>query len=39
MDGTEFQIGDRIFCDQHRATIRFVGQVPPTNGKIIMFTV
>ncbi|RUS78055.1 hypothetical protein EGW08_014194 [Elysia chlorotica] len=32
VDGTQFQVGDRIFCDQHRATVRFVGEVPPTNG-------
>ncbi|GFS08897.1 tubulin-specific chaperone E-like [Elysia marginata] len=32
LDGTQFQVGDRIYCDQHRATIRFIGKVPPTNG-------
>ncbi|GFN82844.1 tubulin-specific chaperone e-like [Plakobranchus ocellatus] len=31
-DGIELLIGDKIFCDQHRATIRFIGEVPPTNG-------
>lgn len=32
LDGTEIQVGDKIFCDQHRATIRYIGEVPPTNG-------
>ena len=28
----DFNIGDRIECDGHRADILFIGEVPPTKG-------
>lgn len=32
-DGSSVNIGDRLICDEHTATILYVGQVPPTKGK------
>ncbi|CAG5119713.1 unnamed protein product, partial [Candidula unifasciata] len=32
LDGSKLEVGDRVVCDNHKATIRFIGQVPPTKG-------
>ncbi|KAL4239116.1 hypothetical protein ACF0H5_003818 [Mactra antiquata] len=31
-DGSEVEIGDRLVCDEYRATLKYIGLVPPTKG-------
>ena len=28
----DFVVGDRVECTGHKATVRFIGEVPPTKG-------
>jgi len=31
-DGTPVSVGDRVECEGCMATVRFIGEVPPTTG-------
>ena len=32
-NGTPVEVGDRLVCDGYMATVKFIGQVPPTKGE------
>lgn len=36
-DGSKVQIGDRLECDGFRATLMYIGLVPPTKGTLFLF--
>jgi hypothetical protein len=33
----EVKVGSRVFCDGHYATVLYIGEVPPTEGKYTGF--
>ena len=32
--GEEVRLGQRLLCEEHYGTIRYTGEVPPTQGRV-----